>query len=250
MAGNASANMRRILRTGTTMRKGAGARFTSSSVTTDLQRSDVFYTSKLKSNSGKTKATKAIDKSLRACGLGYIDLYLIHSPLGGQQMRRESWEAVVDAQKEGKLKSIGISNFGVRHMEELLGNGLPDPAVNQVDLHPFMTRTDIVAYCTRRGILLEAWAPLVEGMRFNHSSLTALANAYNKEPAQILLRYSLQKVGERVRCSGLSNLRACSRGSSPCPNHRARGRIVSNTQLYDFELRKEEIEHLDSLNEG
>ena len=99
-----------------------------------LQRSDIFYTSKLKSNSGKTNAAKAINKSLKECGLGYIDLYLIHSPLGGPQMRRESWEAIAEAQKEGKLKSIGISNFGVRHMEELLGKGLPDPAVNQVRL--------------------------------------------------------------------------------------------------------------------
>lgn len=99
-----------------------------------LQRSDIFYTSKLKSNNGKSNAVRAIDKSLKECGLGYIDLYLIHSPLGGPQMRRESWEAIVEAQKEGKLKSIGISNFGVRHMEELLGKGLPDPAVNQVRL--------------------------------------------------------------------------------------------------------------------
>ncbi|KAG8212958.1 Aldo/keto reductase [Butyriboletus roseoflavus] len=197
-----------------------------------LQRSDIFYTSKLKSNNGKTNAVKAIDKSLKECGLGYIDLYLIHSPLGGPQMRRESWEAIAEAQKEGKLKSIGISNFGVGHMGELLGKGLPDPAVNQVDLHPFMTRTAIVEYCTRRGILLEAWAPLVEAMRFKHPAITTLAKSYKKEPAQILLRYSLQK------------------GFIPLPKSSHKGRIISNTRIYDFELQKEEVECLDSLNEA
>lgn len=97
-----------------------------------LQRSDVFYTSKLKLNNGKANVVKAIDKSLKERGLGHIDLYLIHSPLGGPQMRRESWQVIVEARKEGKLKSIGVSNFGVRHLEELLDKGLSDPAVNQV----------------------------------------------------------------------------------------------------------------------
>jgi len=197
-----------------------------------LQRSDVFYTSKLKTNEGKVHARRAIDKSLKECGLDYIDLYLVHGPLGGPQLRRESWEAVVEAQKEGKLKSIGISNFGVRHMTELLDKGLPDPAVNQVDLHPFMTRTDIVDYCRKRGILLEAWAPLVEAMRFDHPALMTLAQKYTKEPAQILLRYSLQK------------------GYVPLPKSSQKKRIISNTQIFDFELQQQDIEYLDSLDEA
>ncbi|KAF9223346.1 aldo-keto reductase [Gyrodon lividus] len=198
----------------------------------NLQRSDVFFTTKLKLNNGKAKVAKAIDKSLEECGLGYIDLYLIHGPIGGPQMRRESWEAIVEAQKEGKLKSIGISTFGVRHMQELLDKGLPDPVVNQIDLHPFMTRKDVVKYCTERGILLEAWAPLVRGMRLRHPAITALAMKYNKEPAQILLRYSLQK------------------GYVPLPKSSQKGRLISNTQIFDFELQMEEVEHLDALDEA
>ncbi|KIK97026.1 hypothetical protein PAXRUDRAFT_137191 [Paxillus rubicundulus Ve08.2h10] len=196
---------------------------------TNLKRSDVFFTTKLKLNNGKANVAKAIDKSLEECGLGYIDLYLIHGPLGGPQMRRESWEAIVEAQKEGKLKSIGISTFGVRHLQELSDTGLPDPVI---DLHPFMTRTDVVKYCTERGIVLEAWAPLTRGMRFQHPAITALSSKYNKEPAQILLRYSLQK------------------GYVPLPKSSNNERLVSNTQIFDFELQEEEVDHLDALDEA
>ncbi|KIJ14448.1 alcohol dehydrogenase [Paxillus involutus ATCC 200175] len=199
---------------------------------TNLERSDVFFTTKLKFNNGKANVAKAIDKSLEECGLVYIDLYLIHGPLGGPQMRRESWEAIVEAQEKGKLRSIGISTFGVRHMQELSNTGLPDPVVNQIDLHPFMTRTDVVKYCTERGIVLEAWAPLTRCMRFQHPAITALAGKYNKEPAQILLRYSLQK------------------GYVPLPKSSNNERLVSNTQIFDFELQKEEVEHLDTLDEA
>ncbi|KIJ62837.1 hypothetical protein HYDPIDRAFT_113945 [Hydnomerulius pinastri MD-312] len=198
----------------------------------NLHRSDVFFTTKLKLNNGKARVAKAIDKSLKECGLGYIDLYLIHGPLGGPQMRKESWEAIVEAQKEGKLKSIGISTFGVRHMQGLLDKGLPDPVIHQIDLHPFMTRTDVVEYCKQRGIIMEAWAPLVRGMKFKHPAITALANKYYKEPAQILLRYSLQK------------------GYVPLPKSSSRQRLISNTQVFDFELQDEEVAHLDTLDEA
>lgn len=114
-----------------------------------------------------------------------------------------------------------------------------------------MTRTDIVEYCTRRGILLEAWAPLVEAMRFKHDAITTLAKGYDKEPAQILLRYSLQKVCERIRATFIQfDLHGCVQGFIPLPKSSHKRRIISNTQIYDFELQEEEVEYLDSLNEG
>lgn len=124
-------------------------------------------------NNGYEKAVAAIQRSLDRCGLGYIDLYLIHGPLGGPQARLDSWRAICDAQKEGKLKSVGVSCFGVRHLKELEDSNLPLPAINQVcftrisnsrhalmqtiqiDLHPFMTRVDVVAYCNEHDIVLE-----------------------------------------------------------------------------------------------
>ncbi|KAF7327325.1 Aldo-ket-red domain-containing protein [Mycena kentingensis (nom. inval.)] len=198
---------------------------------TGTPRSAIFYTTKLKINAGYEATLKAIEFSLKECGLGYIDLYLIHGPLGGATARKECWRAICDAQKTGQLKSIGISTFGVRHIQEILDMGLVVPAVNQIDLHPFMTRTKIVDLCRKHRISLEAWAPLVRGLRFKHPAITKLSGKYKKEPAQILLRYSLQK-----------NYVAIPKSSS-------RTRITSNLNIFDFALEESEVAELDGLDE-
>ncbi|KAL0945456.1 hypothetical protein HGRIS_000946 [Hohenbuehelia grisea] len=198
---------------------------------TGTPRAEIFFTTKLKHNDGYDSVSKAIRTSRDQCGLGYIDLYLIHGPIGGPQARIESWRAIVDAQKEGILRSIGVSCFGVKHLEELLESGLPAPAINQIDLHPFMTREDVVDYCRKHGIVLEAWAPLVRGLRFDHPSIASLVEKYHKTPAQVLLRYSIQK------------------GFIPLPKSVSAERIASNAKVFDFELAQEEVEHLDTLDE-
>ncbi|KAI0661683.1 Aldo/keto reductase [Cubamyces menziesii] len=198
---------------------------------TGTPRQDVFFTTKLMSNNGYAAAKASLRKSLKACGLGYIDLYLIHSPIGGPQKRADSWKAAVEAKAEGLVRSIGVSNYGVRHLQEMVDAGVELPAINQIDLHPFMTRTDIVAFCKEHNIALEAWGPLVRGLRFRHPKIVELARKYNKEPAQILLRYSLQK------------------GYIPLPKSSSKARIQSNLQVCDFELTEEEIGELDALDE-
>jgi diketogulonate reductase-like aldo/keto reductase len=139
-----------------------------------VSRADIFFTTKLKHNAGFDPTINAVDRSLELCGLDYIDLYLVHGPWGGPDARQQAWEACVAAQKAGKVKSIGISTFGMRHMQELFDSGQPPPAVHQVcttqslfgiallynilpqiDLHPFMTRTEIVKFCRGHGIVLE-----------------------------------------------------------------------------------------------
>ncbi|KAG6909855.1 hypothetical protein DXG01_014883 [Tephrocybe rancida] len=197
-----------------------------------LPRSAVFYTTKLKLNAGFAAALAAIRASVDACGLGYVDLYLVHGPLGGSQMRKESWRACVQAKKEGLVRSIGISTFGVRHMKEILEMGTEVPAVHQIDLHPFMGRHEIVRLSREHGMLLEAWAPLVRGLRFEHPVIAALAKKYSKEPAQVLLRYSLQK------------------GYVPLPKSASHKRIVSNAQIFNFALESGEVETLDALDEA
>ncbi|KAA1467134.1 aldo-keto reductase [Dentipellis sp. KUC8613] len=199
---------------------------------TGTPRSEIFYTTKLKHNAGVAATKKAIKKSLAECGLGYIDLYLIHGPWGGPQARRDAWEAIVEAQKEGIVKSIGISTFGVRHMRELLETGLPVPAVHQIDLHPFMTRSEIVKFSTEHGMTLEAWGSLARGMRMKHPYILQLAEKYKKQPAHIFLRYSLQK------------------GFVPLVKSSSQNRIIDNTYIFDFQLSTEEVAHLDSLNEN
>jgi len=125
-------------------------------------REDIFYTTKLASNDGYNRSLKSLETSLQRCGLDYIDLILIHSPYGGPRARKESWEALVEAQKRGWTKSIGVSNYGVKHLQEMLKLGYK-PVVNQVDLHPFMTRTDIVSFCQKNDIVLEVFPNLVQG---------------------------------------------------------------------------------------
>ncbi|PPQ63249.1 hypothetical protein CVT24_005709 [Panaeolus cyanescens] len=197
-------------------------------------RSDVFYTTKLKLNNGYANVKKAIQRSLDACKLGYIDLYLVHGPIGGPRARKESWRAICDFQKDhpSLLRSIGVSNFGVRHLQELIDSGMTIPAVHQIDLHPFMVRNDIVALSRKHGMALEAWGPMVRAMRFGHPLLSKLAERYSKEEAQILLRYSIQK------------------GYIPLPKSASSSRIIRNAEIFDFCLTTEEMNDLDQLDEG
>jgi len=199
-----------------------------------VPRSDVFFETKLKHNLGKEKAKQAIQKSVKESGLDYIDLYLLHSPIGGKQMRRESWEAALEAKRDGRIKSVGVSNYGVAHLKEIV-EGWPKedwPTVNQVDLHPFMTREDIVAFCHAHGIALQAWAPLVRSMRFTHPVIAEYAKRHDKTAAQILLRWSLQK------------------GYAAIPKSVRKERIAENTEIFGWTLSGDEMDKLDSLNEN
>lgn len=169
-----------------------------------LQRSDLFVTSKV-CQSGYKETTEAINASLRALKLDYIDLYLNHSPYGGRTARKDTWRALVEAQKEGKIRSIGVSNYGVHHLNETeayikeleaeLGRGnAGEISVGQWELHPWLSHPDITEWCKQRGIVVEAYCPLVKGQRFDEPSLQMLMKKHNKSGAQILLRWSLQKV--------------------------------------------------------
>lgn len=156
-------------------------------------REDIFFTSKLASNSSYDTARKSIKKSVQACGLGYIDLFLLHSPYGGKAARLASWKAVEDAIDEGEIKIGGVSNFGVKHLEELIASKPRImPAVNQIEVHPFNTRTNITSFCNDNRILVEAYAPLARALRMKHPTIVQLAKKYNATPAQLMVRWSLQ----------------------------------------------------------
>ncbi|KAG8771104.1 hypothetical protein FRC15_003629 [Serendipita sp. 397] len=199
---------------------------------TGTPRSSIFYTTKLQSNKGSIATKRAIEASLKKCaGLGYIDLYLVHSPLGGPQKRKESWESILEAKEAGNIRSVGVSNYGVDHLTEMIASGYELPVVNQVDLHPFMTRDAIVELCRESNIALQAWAPLVRGERFQHPTILELAHHHSKTPAQILIRYSLQS------------------GFIPLPKSTHRDRIIANKDVFDFELSDEEMKRLHALDE-
>ena len=169
-----------------------------------LSREDIFVTSKV-FRGGYAETKEAIDMGLQESGLGYIDLYLIHSPYGGPEARKGAWRAMVEAKREGKIRSLGLSNYGLHHLEETeayiaeleaelgQGNG-GEISVGQWELHPWLARPGIVEWCRERDIVIEAYCPLIRGQRFQEPILQPLVQKYNKSAAQILLRWSLQKV--------------------------------------------------------
>lgn len=172
-----------------------------------ISRDQIFFTSKVSPRSMSYEAARAeVDESLRKTGLEYIDLYLLHAPYGGKKGRLGAWKALVEKVNEGKVRSIGVSNYGVHHLEELeayiketdskegAGKG-GVLSVNQVELHPWLARPDIVGWCQQRGVVLEAYSPLVRGQRLGDKRLVILAKKYGKTEAQVLLRWSVQMVG-------------------------------------------------------
>jgi len=198
-----------------------------------VQRSDIFYETKLMHNHGREKVRKDIEASWANCGLEYIDLYLLHSPVGGAQMRKESWEVALEAKRQGLVRSIGVSNYSIRHLKEIIDHHPPDewPTVNQIDLHPFMRHQELVEYCQKHNILLQAWAPLARGLRFQHAAVATLAEKHDRTAAQILLRWCLQK------------------GYAPIPKSVRKERIMENSQIFGWELNDEDMNSMEHLNE-
>lgn len=201
--------------------------------TNGLTRSDIFFTSKLASNGTYAAARKSITKSVSASGLGYIDLFLLHSPYGGSAARLSSWKAVEDAISDGEIKTGGVSNYGIKHLEELLASSPRiTPAVNQIEVHPFNTRRALTAYCQQHGIIVEAYAPLARALRMKHPTISRLSSKYSCTPAQLMVRWSLQK--EYV----------------PLPKSVRAERIVANAEVGAFEIEAADMEVMDALDEG
>lgn len=201
-----------------------------------IHRDEVFITTKLWNTRGigYDSAAKACKQSLQRLGLTYIDLYLIHWPVQGISNNTiEIWKAMVHLLREGKARAIGVSNFSIDDLTQILNDSDVLPAVNQVEFHPFLYKKDLLSFCERNSIQLEAYSPLTRGMRLNHPTIVNIAKKYdNKTPAQILVRWSLQH-----------NLVVI-------PKSIHEERILENSQVFDFELGDEDMKFLDSLNEN
>jgi methylglyoxal/glyoxal reductase len=196
-----------------------------------LERSEVFVTTKLwNSDHGYDAALAACEKSLRRLDLGYIDLYLIHWPVGG--VRKETWRALVEARKRGWCRSIGVSNYMVRHLTELLGSSDVTPDVDQVEFNPFLYQKDLLAYCVGKGIQLEAYSPLARATRLRDPTVADVARNYSKSAAQVMIRWSLQH------------------GVVAIPKSARRERIKENSEVFDFEISAADMRRLDSLSEN
>lgn len=201
-----------------------------------LKRSDIYFTSKVPPKDISYEgAKKSIESSFFQTGLDYIDLYLLHAPYGGKEGRLGAWKALVEAQKAGKIGSIGVSNYGVHHLDELeayikeSGDGSKID-VGQWEVHPWLPRNDIVEWSKKRGVVVEAYCPIVRGQRAEEPVLKKIGDKYGKGWAQVLLRWSLQK------------------GYVPLPKSETPHRIESNADIYDFELDAEDMKMLDMPN--
>ena len=195
-----------------------------------LPREQVFVSTKLwNTDQGYDSALRACDQSLRRLGLGYIDLYLIHWPVPG--LRKESWRALVELQRRGVCRAIGVSNYTVRHLRELLDGSESTPDVNQVEFNPFLYQKELLSFCNGKKIQLEAYSPLTREYRLSHPEVLEVARRCSKTPAQILIRWSLQH------------------GLVVIPKSVRPERIKENAEVFDFEMSGPDMATLDSLNE-
>jgi len=197
-----------------------------------IPRESIFVTTKLW-NSDHGDPERALDTSLRKLKMDYVDLYLLHFPV---RQRRQSWRALEALQKKGKTRSIGVSNFTIAHLSELLAESETVPAINQVEFHPYLYQQDLLAFCRAKGIVIEAYSPLTHGERLKDPKLVAIAKKYSspkaKSTAQILIRWALQH------------------GLVVLPKSSNRRRIFENADVFDFEISDDDMRLLDNFNEN
>ncbi len=197
----------------------------------ELPREQIFITTKLwNDDQGFDSTLRAFEQSLKRLGLDYIDLFLIHWPVA--KKRLESWEALERIYEEKRVRAIGVSNFLVPHLRELLDHAEVIPQVNQIELSPFLQRRDTLAFCKQHGIAVEAYSPLTRGQRLSHKVVLDVARRVQRTPAQVLLRWGLQKDAVVL----------------PKSTHEAR--IAENAALFDFTLDAQAMQQLDALEEN
>lgn len=196
-----------------------------------VPRDEIFVTTKVwNEEQGYQETLRAFEESRKKLDLEVIDLYLVHWPVSGKF--KETWRALEELYKDGKVRAIGVSNFNIHHLETLLADATVIPAVNQVEYHPLLTQKELHNYCKEKGIQLEAWSPLMQGKKFEDPTLVELGEKYRKTPAQIILRWDLQNEVVTI------------------PKSVTPARIQANGEIFDFELSQGDMEKLDSMNQN
>jgi methylglyoxal/glyoxal reductase len=195
-----------------------------------IRREEIFITTKVwNSDQGYASTLMACERSLRRLGLSYVDLYLIHWPVQGKS--KETWKAMIQLLRDSKARAIGVSNYGVFDIQEILQNFDTVPTVNQVEFHPFLYQEELLQICKNNHIQLEAYSPLIRGEKLNHPTIITIAQKYNKTAAQILIRWSLQHDLVVI------------------PKSIHEKRIKENAEIFDFEIEEHDMNLLNSLNE-
>lgn len=201
-----------------------------------VRRDEIFITTKVwNDDQGYATTLQAIDASLERLRMDYVDLYLIHWPLTdeheGENRRAETWRAMEEIRKAGKAKSIGVSNYEVRHLKEMEKYAQTPPAVNQIEMHPLDFPQDINTYCHEKGILVTDYAPLGRAHHFKDPTLSAIAKKKGKTVPQIMLRWGLQH------------------GNIVIPKSARHEHIKENFEIFDFELDEDDMRRIDDLDQ-
>lgn len=194
-----------------------------------VPRKDLFITTKVwNSDQGYESTLQAFDASIEKLGLDYVDLYLIHWPVKGKYT--ETWKALEKLYKDGRVRAIGVSNFNIHHLEDIMEIAEIIPMVNQVEYHPHLTQKELHNFCKKHGIQLEAWSPLKQGELLSEPTINKIARKYQKSPAQIILRWDIQNQVVTI------------------PKSIKESRIIENANIFDFELTPVEMSEIDALN--
>ena len=208
--------------------KGVGAAIARSGI----EREALFVTTKLwNDDQGYDSTLRAFDASLERLGLDHVDLYLIHWPKPAQDRYLDSWRAMERLAQEGRAKAIGVSNFGIGHLERLIGETAIVPAVNQVELHPGLAQAELVTFHQAHGIVTEAWSPLAQGA-LDAAPIAATAAKHARTAAQVVLRWHMQ------------------RGVVAIPKSVTPARMAENIDIFDFALDEDDMERLRGLDVG
>ncbi|GLX67281.1 aldo/keto reductase [Paenibacillus glycanilyticus] len=195
-----------------------------------VTREELFITSKVwNADLGYESTLAAFETSLNKLGLDYLDLYLIHWPVEGKY--KDAWRALETLYKDGRVKAIGVSNFHVHHLQDVMKDAEIVPMVDQVEYHPMLAQRDLRAFTREHNIQLEAWSPLMQGQLLEHPVLGGIAAKHGKSVAQVILRWDLQN------------------GVVTIPKSIKEARIIENGNVFDFELSADEMAAIDALNE-
>jgi diketogulonate reductase-like aldo/keto reductase len=198
-----------------------------------LDREEVFVTTKLwNGDQGYDRALRAFEHSLKRLDLGYVDLYLIHWPLPARDLYAETWRALTELRRDGRARSIGVSNFQIPHLERIIDETGVVPSVNQIELHPQLQQGDLRDFHARHSILTEAWSPLGQGAALEDPVIDEIAQELDRTPAQVVLRWHIEL------------------GNVVIPKSATPSRIEENFELFDFELGPERMRRIADLEAG
>lgn len=196
-----------------------------------IAREELFITTKVwNSDQGYESTLRAFEESRRKLGLDYVDLYLIHWPVKGKY--RETWRALEKLYRDGWVRAIGVSNFQIHHLEDLMRDCEIVPMVNQVECHPRLTQPELLSFCRTHRIQMEAWSPLMRGQVAEIPEIVDIARRHGKTPAQVVLRWDLEREIVTI------------------PKSARPERIRENANVFDFRLSEEELRTIDGLNQN